>query len=113
MSNNRNQPQNQPNAADKPVEQPKSETFTYIGVGEEPPRKINFMGVQEFVRGKETPVTDPVVLAKLKGHPCFVKGAFSMEELHARDEAAAVKAGKQRKEDAVLNEAIKKKHRTE
>src|SRR3990167_1394176 len=75
-----------------------SKVYTYIGKGEDPPRKINFMGLQEFTRGKAVEVTDQIALGKLKTHPCFVEGEVEMEDLHDQDAEAVAKAEKQRKE---------------
>lgn len=87
--------------------------YTYVGAGTEPPVKINFMGKQVFIRGKATTVTNAEVLAKLKGHPCFVEGEVDQEDLHDQDEEATVKAEKQRKIDEAVNKAFQKKHMTE
>lgn len=76
--------------------------FTYIGGGESSPRVIHFMGLQKFVRGRPTEVTNPLVLAKLsKGtHPTIIKGTLDdEEELHEMDEEATKAADKQRAED--------------
>lgn len=92
---------------------PKGKLFTYIGAGEDPPRKINFMGIQEFVRGKAVEVSDKLVLSKLKAHPCFVEGEVEMEKLHTQDEEAVSKADQRRKEDMKVNAAFHKKFKTE
>lgn len=84
--------------------------FTYVGQGEDPPRKINFMGRQEFVRGRATEVVDELVLDRISKNPCFVEGEVDMEDLHKQDEAAALKADARRKEDAHVNMAFRKKH---
>lgn len=84
------------------------ELYTYVGAGEAPPRRIHFMGKQVFTRGVATAVSNPDVLAKLPGHPCFVKGEVSMDDLHDADEEANKDADKQRQKDARLNATVKK-----
>lgn len=98
---------------DEVVETPKegTRTFTYIGHGEDPPRKINFMGKQQFVRGVPTEVSDMEVLAKLEGHRCFVEGEVDQEMLHDQDEAAIKAADRQRAEDRRTHDAFKKQQR--
>lgn len=97
--------------ADKKEKVPEDgEVFTYVGRGETPPVKTNFMGRQTFVRGRATVVTDPVVLAKIKINPCFVAGEVDMEELHEADEQARKEADAQRAEDKRIDAAYKKKH---
>lgn len=73
--------------------------FTYVGGGEDSPRVINFMGVQEFVRGKAVKVTNPEVLKKIRNNPTFYEGVVEEEELHEHDVEAKKEADKQRKQD--------------
>lgn len=87
-----------------------AEVFTYVGRGETPPVKTNFMGRQTFVRGRATVVTDPIVLAKIKINPCFVAGEVDMEDIHEADEKARKEADAQRAEDKRIDAAYKKKH---
>lgn len=96
--------------ATKSTGKPSAPTYTYVGGGADSPRIINFMGMQTFVRGKETEVTNPAVLRKLPGHPCFVEGAIESEELHEYDEKAAAAEKAQKEEDARINAAYLKKH---
>lgn len=84
--------------------------ITYIGQGEDPPRVINFMGRQKFVRGKPTPVTDQSLLMKIADNPCFVEGEVSAEELHDSDEEAREAAEEQRAKDKAKNARFKKRH---
>ena len=65
------------------------EEYTYIGAGPTPPHVIKFMGLQTFVRGQPTKVTDSRVLAKMPGNKCFVKGRIDPEKLTEQDELAA------------------------
>jgi len=73
--------------------------YTYIGAGHEPPSVIKFMGLQAFSRGKSVTVTNPVVLEKIKNHPCFIKGEVEPEVLIERDEEAKKQVEERRKED--------------
>lgn len=88
-------------------------TFTYIGAGEDSPRVINFMGKQRFVRGDETEVFDPDLIAKLKDNPTFVEGKADQEVLHRIDEEGKTEADLQRKSDRKVNAAYSKRHSTE
>lgn len=76
--------------------------YTYIGMGDTPPERINFMGRQKFRRGDSTEVTDPIVLNKVKDNPCFVLGEVEQEVIHDNDEKAAKKAQAQRDRDVEL-----------
>jgi len=86
-------------------------TFTYVGAGADSPRLINFMGRQEFVRGEETEVTDPEVLAKLYGNPTFVQGAADQRTLHRIDEEGARAEKAQRQEDRRTQSAFDRTQR--
>lgn len=84
--------------------------FTYIGGGEDSPRVINFMGLQKFVRGKPTEVTNKLVLDKLKNgtHKTIVPGTVDQEDLHEQDEEAVKEADQQRQKDKVTQAAAMK-----
>lgn len=84
--------------------------FTYVGGGYNSPQIINFMGRQEFVRGKLTEVTDPYLLAKLPGVTTFVEGTADAELIHKIDQEGNSHYNKQRKEDAIVNARYSKKH---
>jgi hypothetical protein len=45
--------------------------FRYIGSGKESPRKITFMGTEEFTLGEVSEIHDLVCIEKLKGNKCF------------------------------------------
>lgn len=77
----------------------KDNEYTYIGAGDEPPHMIDFMGLQKFIRGELTEVTNPLVLSKISGNKCFVKGAYDKEKLFANDKEAKKEADLQREED--------------
>jgi len=79
-------------------------TFTYIGSGDEPPHLINFMGMQKFVRGQATKVSNPLVLAKISNNSAFVSGKIDSDLMFTRDEAEKKKANDQREKDRVMNE---------
>ena len=84
--------------------------FTYVGGGEDSPRRIKFMGLQTFIRGEATEVTNEIVLAKVKVNPCFVEGEVDIEDLADADEDAAAAANAQRAEDKRIDAAYKKRH---
>lgn len=85
------------------------EIYTYVGKGADSPRVIDFMGMQRFVRGEATEVTNPVVLAKLKGHPTFVEGEVGQEQLHNIDEEGAASEKQQRAKDAAIEAEFRRK----
>lgn len=89
------------------------EVYTYIGKGTEIPRRINFMGLQPFVRGQATEVTNPTVLKKLKGHPCFVEGEVDPDELDEADVAAEEEVKVKKAVEAKIEKEFKKKHHGE
>lgn len=87
--------------------------YTYIGRGATPPRRINFMGKQQFTRFKAVEVTDPDVLKKLENHACFYQGELTeeqREELDIADEEAAEAEEANIAEAAAVTEAFFKKH---
>jgi hypothetical protein len=90
-----------------PVERP---TYTYIGSGDEPPQITNFMGLQVFLRGQETEVTNPVVLEKIKHHPCFVAGPVDPAKLIENDQLAKKIAQGQRTRDSQIQLTHRKNH---
>ena len=46
--------------------------YQYVGSGDEPPTKTNFMGMYKFtLNHKYVEITDPLALSKIKNHPCF------------------------------------------
>lgn len=90
---------------------PADNEYTYIGHGEGEPHMIKFMGIQNFMRGELTTVTDPVVLRKIKNNPCFVKGAYPRDKLFEDDEKAKKKADDQRFEDSKLQIEMERKQR--
>lgn len=88
----------------------KAPTFTYVGAGESSPEVINFMGLQLFVLGEETEVTNPRVLSKIQNHPCFVKGAADKRKMMESRQAAAQRAQRKRQADKQADENFKKQH---
>lgn len=90
---------------------PADNEYTYIGSGSEPPHMINFMGMQKFFRGDLTIVSHPDVLAKIKNHPCFVKGAYDKQNLFDNDEKAKKKADDQWFKDAQIQKETDRKMR--
>lgn len=84
--------------------------FTYVGKGESSPQKIKFMGRQDFVRGRATEVTDPVLLAKVVNNPCFIQGEVDPETLQGIEDDGIEKAARNRKIDREMDEAFQKQH---
>jgi len=66
--------------------------YTYIGGGDSPPQVTNFMGKQEFIIGEPVDVTNPELLKKLEGNPCFTMGKVEMRKIIKATEEAKVKA---------------------
>ena len=96
---------------DDEVEEVKGgKVFTYVGKGESSPQKINFMGLQEFVRGRPVTVTNPKLIAKLKGVPTFVQGKADAELLQAIEDEGMAVAEKNRRMDAQMDANFKKQH---
>lgn len=85
--------------------------WTYIGAGDSPPHLIKFMGIQVFMRGQPTTVTDPLVLEKIKNNHCFVKGEIDKEEMYANDELEKKRAEKRREEDLKLQIEVERQYR--
>ena len=94
-------------AEDSPIE---PNIYTYVGKGESSPQRIKFMGLQEFVRGRPTKVTNPIVLAKIQGNPTFVAGNASQELLQDIEDEGMALAEKNRKVDAQMDANFKRKH---
>jgi len=86
------------------------EVYTYVGAGDGSPYVINFMGQQEFTRGKATVVTNPALLAKLPGASTFVKGEVEPTVLHEIDQTAKAAYDAKIAEDKVINARFQKKH---
>lgn len=86
------------------------ETYTYIGTGANPPHLVNFMGMQNFVRGQETEVTNEKVLAKIKNSPCFVKGACDQDQMFIDDAIAKKLAEAQFNKDRVINDIVNRRN---
>lgn len=105
-----NQPRQELKLDPKPVTQG---VYTYVGSGADSPRKINFMGKQEFVRGEAVTVTDPAVLAKLVNNPCFAAGEVKQQDIIAIDDAGAEKEKQTKAKDAKVQSAFGKKYNKE
>lgn len=95
---------------DLPETKAKGHVYTYVGKGETSPQRINFMGRQEFVRGRPVEVTDPLVLRKIQGVPTFVKGKVDPELLQDIEDEGIAVAEKNRKMDAQMDANFKKQH---
>ena len=81
------------------IKKPAVVVYTYIGSGEDSPQLIDFMGLQRFVRGQATEVTNKTVLSKIVGNACFVSGEVNTDILFDIDEAARKIADGKRNED--------------
>lgn len=88
----------------------KGTVFTYVGKGETSPQRINFMGKQEFIRGRPVTVTDPKLIAKLKGNPTFIIGKANPELLQEIEDEGMAVAEANRKADKAMDAQFKKKH---
>lgn len=99
-----------PETPKNPEKAEKAETYTYVGAGTDIPDVIKFMGLQEFVRGEETAVTNPRVLEKIKDHPCFVKGAADRKAMHEALQEAREKASAALKRDKEANDIANKRN---
>lgn len=84
--------------------------YTYVGKGESSPQRINFIGRQEFVRGRAVEVTDELVLAKIENNPTFIKGEADAELIQAIDDEGHAVAEANRKIDNQMDENFKKQH---
>ena len=87
-----------------------SNIYTYVGAGDTPPHMINFMGMQNFIRGQATEVTNQTVLDKIKTNPCFKKGKVNMDELFEKDKIEKNKAEEQNKKNQILELEMKRKN---
>lgn len=95
---------------DEPKKKGKGEVYTYVGKGESSPQRINFLGRQEFVRGRPVEVTDPIVLQKIQGVHTFVKGKADAELLQEIEDEGMALAEKNRSVDKQMDENFKKQH---
>lgn len=85
--------------------------YTYVGSGATPPPLIKFMGRQVFRRGEPTEVKDKLILSKIKGNPCFVKGRGpSSDEMYDADMDASEKETAQNNVNQKLNNETKKQY---
>lgn len=105
-----NQPRQELKLDPKPVTEG---VYTYVGKGADSPRKINFMGKQEFIRGEAVTVTDPALLAKIAKNPSFVAGEVKQQDIIAVDEAGEAREKEVRAKDAKIQASFSKKHNKE
>ena len=96
---------------DNTVKLVSSNIYTYIGSGDTPPHMITFMGIQNFVRGEATEVTDELVLSKIVNHKSFVKGKYDMEKAFEADKIEAKKSQNQRDEDVKFQIEMERKNK--
>lgn len=95
---------------DTEIETSKANIYTYVGKGESSPKRINFMGRQEFIIGRPAEVTDPNVLAKIKGNPTFIQGEADPELLQDIEDEGTAIADKNRSIDAQMDDNFKRQH---
>lgn len=65
----------------------KAEIYTYIGNGDGDPEVTEFMGLQKFILGEPTEVTNETVLTKIANNPSFIKGEMGKVEMFERKQA--------------------------
>lgn len=85
--------------------------YTYIGGGEDAPQMTNFMGLQEFIIGEETEVTNQTVLAKIRSNPTFVEGTVERKKIFTDAKQAKEKADAQRTDDKIVDAREKKRRK--
>ena len=87
------------------------EIWTYVGYGVTPPHTTKYMGLQNFIRGVPTRVTNPLVLEKIGGNRSFAKGEVDMEKYFDQDELFAKKAEEIRQEGVKMQIMIDRENR--
>ena len=85
-----------------------SNIYTYVGKGDTPPHRINFIGLQWFTRGEAVEVKNIEVLEKVRNNDSFRKGKVDMDEFYKFDELEAKKAELQRKQDRITDAEAKR-----
>lgn len=94
-----------------PIKLVQKNIYTYVGSGDTPPHMTKFMGIQVFVRGQPTEVTDPLILSKITTHSCFVKGEANLDLMHENDEKERKLAEHQVEEDQKTQIAVDRQNR--
>ena len=69
------------------------------------------MGLQNFIRGVPTRVTNPLVLEKIGGNRSFAKGEVDMEKYFDQDELFAKKSEEIRQEGVKMQIMIDRENR--
>jgi len=90
---------------------PAGEIWTYIGGGVSPPHTTKYMGIQNFIRGVPTRVTDPRVLEKIGSNRCFAKGEVDMDYYFEQEEIEAKRLEEIRDEGLKLQIMIERENR--
>ena len=90
---------------------PAGEIWTYIGGGVSPPHTTKYMGIQNFIRGVPTRVTDPRVLEKIGSNRCFAKGEVDMDYYFEQEEIEAKRLQEIRDEGLKLQIMIERENR--
>ena len=90
---------------------PAGEIWTYIGGGVSPPHTTKYMGIQNFIRGVPTRVTDPRVLEKIGSNRCFAKGEVDMDYYFEQEEIEAKRLEGIREEGLKMQIMIERENR--
>ena len=101
------------------INKEKSYIFTYAPTCFESPKYINFMGKKEFIEGEPVNIIDnpsnELLIFKLKGHPLFIEGEHSQEEIKNIINKKKIETQERTKkileEDQKIQNAYDKKHR--
>ena len=98
-------------APDESYMEPAGEVWTYIGGGVSPPHTTKYMGIQHFIRGVPTRVTDPRVLEKIGSNRCFAKGEVDMDYYFEQEELEAKRLEGIREEGLKMQIMIERENR--
>lgn len=91
-------------------ENTEGQVVTYIGKGESSPPRINFMGQQEFIKGRPTKVSNGLLLSKIQYNPTFVMGEADPELLQQVEDEGLAVAEANRKADRLMDQQFKRVH---
>lgn len=86
------------------------QVVTYVGKGESSPPRINFMGQQEFIKGRPTKVSNGLLFSKIQYNPTFVMGEAEPELLQQIEDEGLAVAEANRKADRLMDQQFKRVH---
>ena len=97
------------------IDKEKSHVFTYAPHSCDSQRYINFMGKQEFIEARPVTIIDnpsnESLICKLKGHPLFIEGVHSEEEIKKiisnKQKAEKERVAKVRREDSEIQSSYR------